>query len=309
MENRIYDHVFYKQYIENRCSRRNFSLFCKLSGMTYQYITRENKNSVLFYAFVTKHRVKLFGKKIPMMPEDFLNLDSLNHIPLNRLVEEKTYTIWREVFIHKLLNDVVLNRYSPHFPLFYGHYFSFDREPFAKSDRPHLILLQERMSEDLKTWALGKERTPKQWMDCFLQLFFAIWTMKTYIGITHTDLHWGNVLVTPLEKPLTWTYEIQGKHYCLTRQDFLFTICDFGFCQFFFEDELKDFRRIPFHIFKWMEKDVPPVVQTFLDTISPFKHTNLKEMLEGGISQFMERERKGLVFPLSKTRINFIEIE
>jgi len=145
-------------------AKENFFQFCQRCGLVVHYITRENKNSELFFILFPRSEIVFFAKKIPMIAEDFTYLSQENEISMEFLIRSKDYTIWREIFIHKTLNQLVVENLSPHFPLLYHYCFSFDDDHKGGNERPHGILILEKMQEDVKSWANGYNSL----FNCFL---------------------------------------------------------------------------------------------------------------------------------------------
>jgi predicted unusual protein kinase regulating ubiquinone biosynthesis (AarF/ABC1/UbiB family) len=153
------------------------------------------------------------------------------------------------------------------------------------------------MDEDLKTWATRQTRSEKEWFSCLIQLFFAVGAMHQHLGLSHTDLHWGNVLVRRLSPRQSWTYKVvEGEHYSLPDQEYLFTICDFGCAQFDARDEMKDYRRIALNVFKWLGKTPGDVLNRFVSEIHSMRNRRWKSVLDLVVSKYVSRHVVGDIF-------------
>lgn len=315
MEDRIHSFLSYHQVLGDKRSTHNFTEFCRENDIEFGYLQRDNKNSELFEGVCGD--LSFFGKRMPMIPDDFEALNDKNHVSVPSLLDpDAPYTVWREVFIHRLLNTLLLQNHTPHFPFFFGYHFSYDNDVYHdKQERPYLLLLQEKMDEDLKTWATREVRTEKQWFSCLIQIFFALGTLQQYAGVSHMDMHWGNVLVKKLPAATTWTYRLPNhQDYCLRDQEYLFFICDFGCAQFDVRDEMRDYRRLALNVFKWLQgvpgagspKQSPgPEMQRFLNQFHGLKNRKWKDVLEHVVAQHMGREATGHVYDMTLDRVEF----
>ena len=308
MEDRITNFLLYQQFVNRaRCTTR-FTEFCETHKMDFEYIQRENKNSELFQGSFRQYSLSFFGKRMPMIPEDFDALNERNRFSITKLLDpEVSYTVWREIFIHHLLNNLLFRHQTPHFPLFYGYHFSYDNEVYKdQQERPYILLLQEKMDEDLKTWAQRETRTDHEWLSCLLQVFFALGTLQRYVGLSHMDMHWGNVLVKKLPTPQTWTYVFsEGEPYCLEDQEYLFTICDFGCAQFEVRDEMRDYRKLALNVFKWLQRPPGDCIHRFLEEIHALRNRKWKDVLEYVVSPHTLREAKGEVYDCTCKKIEY----
>ena len=312
MNHRIHSYHLYHELLGPAKSTHRFDEFCQQHGMVFRYITRENKNSELFEGRFLHRPLTFFGKRMPMIPDDFDMLNEKNHVRVDKLLNpDVPYTVWREVFIHRMLNSLLLRRATPHFPFFYGFHFSYDADVYHDGQhRPYILLLQEAMEEDLKTWATREKRTETQWLSCLIQIFFALGVLQRFTGLSHMDMHWGNVLVKRLPQPQSWTYKLPGdEYYSLMDQEFLFTVCDFGCAQFDTRDEMKDYRRISLNIFKWLGHSPGERVDRFVSEIHTLRNRRWKSVLDLVVSKHVSRERTGEVFDGSAASIEFFAPE
>jgi len=292
MEARVEDYHRYRELFGRCRVDSDFIGFCHSHGVQVEPVVRENKNSKLVQGTF------FFGKKIPMEAEDFRVLNKDNEIPLASLLEGE-YTVWREIFIHQLLNTLLLRRCVPHFPFFYGR--CFDEEK-------HVIVLLERMDQDLQAWAQQQDRSDREWVGCFVQLFFALLALQKYTRVSHTDLHWGNVLVKTLPRPLTWCYRVSpGEYYCLRNQRHLFSLCDFGFARFDREESggTEDFEHLCLNVFDWLGRVPPNKTQTLLRALERNRGTTMTVLLHNVISEHTEPVQEGIVYDLSVSDLEF----
>lgn len=310
MNDRITSFLLYRHFLGEKRSTTHFSEFCRDQKIHFTYLQKENKNSELFQGSFVGRPLSFFGKRMPMIPDDFDALDEKNGISVAKLLDpDMHYTVWREIFIHRLLNTLLLRQQTPHFPFFYGYHFSYDNDVYHDQvERPYLILLQEKMDEDLKTWAHRETRTEKEWFSCLVQIFFALGTLQRYVGVSHMDLHWGNVLVKKLPTPTTWTYQFSEKeYYCLEDQHYLFTLCDFGCAQFEVRDEMRDYRRLALNIFKWLSPSVAPgpAMKLFLEEVHALRNRRWKDVLERVVAKHTHHKMAGDVYDLRSRSVDY----
>lgn len=301
LDRRLFSYHLYHQLLGNKKSTRYFPEFCRQHHMRFHYITRENKNSELLEGQFLQHPLTFFGKRLPMTPNDFEMLHENNHVRVDQLLDPQIpRTVWREIFILRMLNDLLLRKITPHFPLFYGHHFSFDGDNYHDGkSRPYVILLQETMQEDLKTWARRKQRSEKEWFSCLFQIFFAVGTLQHHLGISHKDLHWGNVLVQRLDPPQSWTYQLPGHEpYSLVDQTYLFTICDFGSAQFEIKDEMFDFCRLALNVFQWLKYSPGENMDQWVVEMQAVRDKKWKHVLEHVVAKRMVRKKKEIVYTM-----------
>ena len=74
-DERILSYMIYRKVLGCKKSTYSFSEFCGEHDIQFKYITRENKNSELFEGSISKYKLSFFGKRMPLIPDDF---DALN---------------------------------------------------------------------------------------------------------------------------------------------------------------------------------------------------------------------------------------
>ena len=313
MEERITSFLLYKHFLGNERCTGHFSKFCLDHHIDFSYLQKDNKNSELFQgSFVDKpgQPLSFFGKRMPMIPDDFDALNKENRVSVAKLLDpNSSYTVWREIFIHKLLNKLLLQQQTPHFPFFYGYHFSYDNDVFAdQQERPYILLLQEKMDEDLKTWATRETRTDEEWFSCLVQVFFALGTLQRCTGLSHMDMHWGNVLVKKLSEPKTWTYRVSdNQHYSVVNQEYLFTVCDFGCAQFEVRDEMKDYRKLALNVFKWLQYTPGEKMNGFLSEIHALRNRRWEDVLELVVAKHTTRQQiLGDVYDMRSQTLEYV---
>lgn len=313
MDERQQEIQWLKKLFSSRQHSHEFPTYCDEKGYRLYYVQKDNRNSQTFELVFMDRRC--FGKKIPMIPKDFELLNSENEVSLKLLLKGNQYVIWREIFLLLLLNKLLNKRITPHFPYFFNYHFSFDNDNPEKSDRPHVYLCQEKFDGDLKTWAKTK-RSTDDWFSCFFQIFFAIFTLQKCIGITHNDLHWGNILVKKWKHPIHWTYRIdKNEFYSFPNQKFLFVLCDFGSAQFdsFLmtgsSNSLKDYRRIIQNIFRWMNQTPSGPLQSFIDRVRNSEMKTMQDILYQIIRPYLQNNTTVYphLFDLSSKYFDFFQ--
>lgn len=264
--------------------------YCIQHRFEWMPVHADNVNSDVF-SLITRRGNKTYDllmKKIPMSPHDFKQLDRHSRIPLKQILNSNEPSIWKELFVHKWLNRVVLGKHSPHFPLCFGHHFSFNDLNAKNQNRPDMILLFEKMDTDLKTWARKQTRKNQQWINVFLQLFFAIWAMQRFLRVCHNDLHWGNILLKKLPVKQSWAYRIAPDRppVALMNQEFLLSITDFGFCRMDANiidgshRSLRDYKRLVENIFTWVGAEPEPYISEFIMGVAATEDATMSTLFD-----------------------------
>jgi hypothetical protein len=291
----------------------HFQKFCEDHDIKLYYLEKGNVNSQPFE--LVKGNFRCFGKKVPMIPEDFEFLNNENQISFKLLFKDEQYLIWREIFIMILVNKLMNKNISPHFPYFFNYHFSFDNENRDKTERPHIYLCQEKFDCDLKTWSQNHP-SKDDWFSCFFQIFFALYALQKYIGIVHNDLHWGNILVKKLSKPSEWTYKLQSNRFLsLSDQRYLFVVCDFGCARFdptivqHSENSLKDYRRLVQNVFRWMNKTPDEPLLYFIRRIRDPSLKNMTDVLNTVVQPYFKNQIShfSTIYDLSENTIDFFQ--
>lgn len=141
--------------------------------------------------------------------------------------------VWAELTAMTLANEMVLQNVCPNLPLMF-RWFVCPTCTFRDETRPKgecAIVFNELASSDLNAWCSGRQASNDEIASLSFQIFAGVFAMKRYYGLQHNDLHAGNVLVHKLpeeHRSGVFEYIIDGKHYYVPHQGWLFVIWDFG---------------------------------------------------------------------------------
>ena len=206
----------------------------------------KNQNSTVLF-----HDNDLVMKIIAMHPDDFNEADT------------ETYTVWKEISIRFEINNLLQSHNIVHYPFIYTYDFCiFD-------STPSVIIIEERLGSDFRSFILHHDLTDDQWLSMFIQLFFAHFYLAFYLKISHKDPHWGNVLVKTDTNDIYYKYE--DENYILSDQTFHFYLCDFGHAEHIDENDCIDYVRFVSNVFRWIRryKNIarPPKTSLFISRI------------------------------------------
>jgi len=279
-----------KIYMKQSKNWDKFTSFLRKLELTKR-IGNESKYGKIFHGyFKYSERSSLCVKLIPMCPLDLefmLNEERMNH---KTIFESKT--VWKEIYVLRLCMKLLKLKKSIHLPIHYFCLYS-NNHDFLKDytqEQPHLFVLNELASDDLKNWA-KHGRSVHEWISCFLQIFFGLYVLQYYCGILHNDLHWANVLVFPIEKGGCWCYHIQSQSYYIENHGYLFVLWDFGMSTYNASlirggndpKACQDFLKI-LNTPKWIQKyysnvNVPFEIISMCQTIRSHSYSNMNELL------------------------------
>jgi len=273
-----------------------------VSGFDLYSTIRNNRNSLTF------ETPDIFIKQVYLLPDDLALVHDEGRVSLQTIFHADECFVWREIFILKMCNILLSEDVSPHFPFHYGHVFSTD-----EMGRPLLFLFEEKMDMDLKTWLSHHEPSDDDWMNIFLQLFFALYALQIQTDVCHNDLHWGNILIKTYDTPQMFTYKIHDTIIGLSCQTFLLSLCDFGHAIFDpciekgSPNSLKDFQKVVLHLHSWRGGVTPPSVQVFIDEIKNTKASSMRDIFCHHILPRvqMKKECQEKPFDMTKKNIEF----
>jgi hypothetical protein len=294
-----------KIYIKQTNNWDKYTLFLKKLFLLKR-IGNESKYGKIFQGyfnyFKNTDNELLSIKIIPINPIDLeimLNEDNINH---KYIFDNKS--IWKEIYILRLCFKLLKLKKSIHLPIHYFCLYS-NNHDFLKNythENPHLFVFNELANDDLKNWA-KQERSIHEWISCFLQIFFGLYTLQYYCGIIHNDLHWANILVFNVEKGGCWVYEINEKKYYIENLGYLFVLWDFGMSSF--DSDLikcgdnsmacQDFLKI-LNTPKWIQKyynniKIPPDIISMCLNIRSKSYKNMNELLDSIIYQLSYNQK------------------
>jgi hypothetical protein len=257
-----------------------------------------------YFNYFKESQNSLFSIKIiqmsPIDMEIMLNEENMNH---DYIFNSKS--IWKEIYVLRICYKLLKLKKSIHLPIHYFCLYSNNHEflkPYTQ-ENPHLFLCNELAYDDLKNWSKS-ERNIYEWISCFLQIYFGLYTLQYYTGIIHNDLHWANILVFSIPKGGYWCYQIQNKKYYIENLGFLFVLWDFGMSTYepellYCKDHIKscqDFLKI-LNTPKWVQKYYP-------NTVLPAEMVQLCQTIRSNTYMSMNVLLEDIIYKLSYQKTN-----
>jgi RIO-like serine/threonine protein kinase len=114
----------------------------------------------------------------------------------------------------KLINELVLQKICPHYPLQYASVINNECKPYFKSQKRCLLQYHEYIKGvSLENWAKRHSPSVKKWYNAFFQIMAALYALQTHFNMLHTDLHANNIMIKPIQPGGYWIYKIDGQRY------------------------------------------------------------------------------------------------
>ncbi len=82
---------------------------------------------------------------------------------------------------------------------------------------------------DMEHWLSSAQENSEELYNAFFQVFAGLYSIYTVYGMTHNDLHTGNVLVHKTNPGGVWEYVIDDEFYYCPNLGNMFVLWDFGF--------------------------------------------------------------------------------
>lgn len=99
--------------------------------------------------------------------------------------------------------------------------------PQKKQDK--IVTIVEKIPGDTLEYALKNNKlTFTQFLCIFLQILLALEIAQRNVHFCHYDLHGGNIILRPIDKPFIYTIVLDTKRYDITVTDYVPVIIDFG---------------------------------------------------------------------------------
>lgn len=114
--------------------------------------------------------------------------------------------IYIELSLLRLCTSAVLHNCLPNLPVLYHH--------SVCPDTTEVMTVSELANQDLEDWISGAQNpiTEQEWRYVLAQIFAGLLFLQNF-GVVHNDLHWGNVLVHNLGRPVMIHYRYADKDY------------------------------------------------------------------------------------------------
>lgn len=144
-----------------------------------------------------------------------------------------------EILSSTLVNQLILQKICPN----YSFNYYWELEQSSKS----IISYNEYINfNTFHSWARKKHKL-EYWYNALFQIITALYAIKKFFNMLHTDFHTKNILVQKVKPGGYWTYIIDKKKYYLPNLGFIFLIHDFGFSwipnkleiSWYYDDKLK----------------------------------------------------------------------
>lgn len=140
-----------------------------------------------------------------------------------------THSNFIELASSKLINELILQNISQNFILNYDWSYK-ERSGVCDEIFPYVSFHYNELidSSELYTDWVQKKHTLNEFYNAYFQIIVGIYTLQTYFGMTHLDLHSDNIIVKKVTKGGCWKYIINDDIYYLPNLGYIFLINDFG---------------------------------------------------------------------------------
>ena len=144
----------------------------------------------------------------------------------------------------------------------------------GRSEKPCILVVNEFAEGDLGRYLKDTQRWSLKLVEnCIFQVAIGLYAMEKYFrGMTHNDLHYGNVLVHEVKPGGYWVYKIDGKRYYLPNLGYVFVLWDFSDVH------------IPGRIKGWPKKQKKGQVETDIGQISGLISERLERLIDNSDS-------------------------
>lgn len=134
-----------------------------------------------------------------------------------------------EMASSKLINQLILQKISPHFALSFTNYYK-ERDGICNDEYPYAGYHYIQYIDKSETWDkwVRKKHEIEYWYNAYFQIIYALYSIKKYFNMTHLDLHPENILVQKIKPGGYWEYIINDEHYYIPNLGFRIYILDFG---------------------------------------------------------------------------------
>jgi len=169
---------------------------------------------------------------------------AVKKMPLGRNDQVESYTdeqllsgdsAWSEMAAYMFCTLLVMAKICPNLPVLYKYFWCpkckfVNKAIKGKKERPCLLVVNELADGDLKHYL---EKKTHIWNaplvdNCIFQVSAGLYALEKYYGMSHNDLHYGNVLVHEIAPGGFWHYKIDGKNYYVPNLGYLFVLWDLG---------------------------------------------------------------------------------
>jgi len=201
-------------------------------GSVAELTGRIGSASVYGEAFSAVHKVektaiRISVKKVPITKAELKS-------PFSKRFLLRDNSVWGEVVAYIFCTVLVLAETTQSLPIFYRYYTckgcSFVNRNISVAKQPCLLIVNELADMDLSHFLKKESHLIKSdlILNCIFQIAQALYTLQYHLGMTHNDLHYGNVLVHKVKPGGYWEYLIDGKRYYLPNLGYVFVVWDFG---------------------------------------------------------------------------------
>ena len=128
----------------------------------------------------------------------------------------------------QLVNQLVLQKISPHFILNYRHLIK-ERIGACRESYPNKAILYNELIEEGSTFNawVREGHSISHFYNAYFQIITAVYAMQKYFKMMHLDLHSKNILVKKVPKGGYWKYRIGEHEYFVPNLGYIFYINDF----------------------------------------------------------------------------------
>lgn len=216
-------------------------------------------------------------------------------LPWNDL-ENNNYPLWREIYANRMM--VLLLKYNvvPTVSLMFEPYLC---NACNAKRHPCIIIINELSKGDLHHW-LMKKRNDIEILSAFFQIFVTLFAIQLNYKMVHNDLHWGNVLYTPVDDEI-WTFKLKSTRnkpiatFDIPTNGYLFKLADFGRVDMAFfpltyqKMYFTDAYRILFSLYNLKNTDIEKpskAIQKWASAVSNLILINMNKTKYPSINQF-----------------------
>jgi len=138
----------------------------------------------------------------------------------------------------KILNDVIINKRSFHFPLLYGIYdYNIKQNELIKlpkllkvENNDFKLILFELLDGNLKNFLIKMNKNDNVYLNALTQVFLSLIFLYKETKSFHNNSKWDNFLYKKINKGGYYHYEIMGEKYYLENLGYLWMISDYENC-------------------------------------------------------------------------------
>lgn len=146
------------------------------------------------------------------------------------------HTSWAELYIHKIVNQIILHKLCPNLLLQYDSFICDDCEEFmnegyarkVQTSKSCVISSQEYADGDLINFFSDYEISEGEYYSCLFQICAGLCALQDIAQINHRDISDKNIFFFNVTPGGYWKYIIHGVSYYVPNYGHLFVLADYG---------------------------------------------------------------------------------